>query len=132
MVRGYRQLERNPEAELQLTHRRVRLYVGDNPVAGAVNAVAGTVEDGMVEHVEELRLELSLDPLRDGEVLKDRHIGPELARPGVTVALDVAERGNRRSAPTACTVAGIRQCWNWSEVHHLSGLIVEASRPHVE
>src|SRR5437879_8353343 len=156
MVRGYRQLERNPEAELQLTHRRVRLYVGDNPVAGAVNAIAGTVVDRVVEHVEELRLELGLHPLRDGEVLKDRHIRPELARPRVAVPPDVAERGNRRTGPATHAVAAeqrsvttvavklcvwigaVRDTDDVVGIHHrrevddLSGLIVEASRPHVE
>jgi hypothetical protein len=68
-------LEGNPEAHLELPHLAVRLQAVDNAVPAAVNAVIGISIDGMVEYIEELRLELSFDLLSDREILKDGHVG---------------------------------------------------------
>ena len=59
----------------------------------SIQVLAAGIE-WVVEHVEELRLELSLDRLSDGEVLEDGHVRHELARPSELIALDVAERRN--------------------------------------
>src|SRR5579859_1129259 len=67
-------LEGNPEAHLELPHLAVGLQAVDNAISAAVNAAAGIGIDRVVEHVKELRLELSFDPFRDGEVLEDRHV----------------------------------------------------------
>src|SRR5258708_14332176 len=86
-------LERNPEAELQLPHQAVGLQAGNQTAvmsnrpsylidAVAVNATVGIAVYGMVEHVEELRLELCVNPLGDGEVLEDGHVIQEFSRSG--------------------------------------------------
>ena len=65
-------LEGNAEAQLHLPHHAVGLQSGDDPGACAINAkIARKRIYGMVEDVEELRLELSLNSLGDGEVLEE-------------------------------------------------------------
>src|ERR1700694_846877 len=125
-------LERDPHAELKLPHLAVGLQAADNAVSAAVNTAVGIGIDGMVEHIEELRLELSLDPLRDGEVLEDGHVRQELARPSELIAMDVAESPNLGTSEWSAgsTVGGKRS--HRRKVDYLPGLIVEASRAHVE
>ena len=87
-------LERNPEAELQLPHLAVGLQTADNAISAAINTGVGIAIDGVVEHIEELRLELRFDPLRDGEVLEDGHVRQEFSGPREAVALDIPELGD--------------------------------------
>src|SRR5450755_603079 len=94
-------LEGDPEAHLELPHLAVCLQAVDDAVPAAVNATAGIGIDWMVKHIEELRLELSLDSLRNHEVLEDRHVGQEFSRPAVLVATDATELCNARSGKGA-------------------------------
>src|SRR5437588_7470212 len=87
-------LERNPEADLHLPHLAIGLQAADNPVSAAINTGVGIGVYGMIEHIEELRLELCVNPLGDGEVLEDGHVREELAWPSELVATDVAESPN--------------------------------------
>ncbi len=84
-------LERHPEAELQLPHQAVGLQAGDQTAAAAINTTVGIAIDGVIEHVEEFRLELCVNPLGDGEVLEDGHVRQEFSRSGEAVALNVPE-----------------------------------------
>src|SRR5260370_26612628 len=90
-------LERNPEAELQLPHQAVCLQASDEPAAtGAINSAVGSAIDRMIEHIEEFRLELGVNPLGDGEVLENGHVRQEFSRPGEAVALHIAKHCNAR------------------------------------
>ena len=132
MVSCQTRLERNPEAELHLPHLAVGLQAADDAVSAAVNTAVGIAVDGMVEHIEELRLELRVNPLGDGEVLKDGHVRQELARPSELIALDVAESRNlgTREWSADSAVSGKRR--HRRKVDYLPGLIVEAAGPLVE
>src|SRR5229473_69860 len=89
-------LERHPEAELQLPHQAVGLQAGDQTAAAAINTTVGIAIDGVIEHVEEFRLELCVNPLGDGEVLEDGHVRQEFSRSGEAVALNVSEVADAR------------------------------------
>ena len=125
-------LEGNPEPDLELPHLAVGFQAVDNAVPAAINGATGIGIDGMVEHIEELRLELSLDLLSDREVLEDGHVGQELARPRELVAMDVAESRNLGTSewPADSAVGGKGS--HWRKVDYLPRLIVEAAGPHRE
>ena len=105
-------LERNPEAELQLPHQAVGLQAGDQPATTAINAPVGICIDGMIEHIEEFRLELGVDPLSDREVLEDGHIRQEFSRPGELVAVSVPELRNARIGKRAALGDYSRTVWH--------------------
>src|SRR5258708_2974081 len=108
----------------------------------------------MIEHVEEFRLELRVNPLGNREVLEDRHVRQEFARSGVAVTASVPEVAEARIRKWAALGnKQLRQWIAWSvanerqirvlsgvvahrgyrgEVNHLLGLIVEAARPLME
>src|SRR6202049_3275011 len=132
MVSCQTRLERNPEAELHLPHLAVGLQAADDAVSAAVNTAVGIAIDGVVEHIEEFRLELRVNPLGDGEVLEDGHVRQELARPSELIAMDVAESPSLGTSESSAgsTVGGERS--HWGEVDDMLGLIVEAAGPHVE
>ena len=126
-------LEGDPEAKLQLSHLAVAFQAVDNAGPGAVNAgVTGQVIDGMVEHVEELRLELSLDVLSNREVLKDGHVGHELARTRKLVAVDVTESRNLGTREWSADSAVSGKRGHRGKIDDLPGLIVEAAGTLVE
>src|SRR5689334_18698389 len=102
----------------------------------------------MVEHVEELRLELSLNSFSNAEVLEDGHVRHELAGPGELIAANVAELRNAgscegstlshdggaiRSSSVGIAVRTVAKLGRHrSKVSDRSGLIVEAACSHVE
>lgn len=129
--------ESDPHTELQLTHEAVRFEACNQPAAAAINANVRIGINGMIEHIEEFRLELRVNPLGDGEVFEDGHVGQELSWPSEAVALNVSELANARIAEwTALSYdrrAGgriIAHCGHRSEVDDLVGLTVKASGPH--
>src|SRR5207249_4872328 len=97
---------------------------GDDSSAGAVNASVARIRvNRMVEDVEELRLELSLDALSDGEILKEGHVRHQLSRSCELIATDGTELGNARCGegttlrndgravrPTAPAVRTVAKC----------------------
>ena len=77
-----------------MPHQAVGFQAGDQTTAAAINATVGIAINGMIEHVEELRLELRVHPLRNGEVLENGHVRQEFSRPGEAVAPNVPEVAN--------------------------------------
>ena len=132
IVVDYCRLEGNPEAHLELPHLAIGLQTADNAVPAAVNAGIGIAIYRVVEHIEELRLELCFDLLGDGEVLEDGHVRQELARPSELIAMDVAESRNCRTTERSADSAVGGKGSHRRKVDYLPGLIVEAAGPLVE
>ncbi len=96
MVKASRVSEDQLESKLNLTHaarrtrRGIRLKTVDLARACTINALAGSTlvrvetQDRVVEEIKDIRPELHLYPLGNGEVLRDRSIVSE--RPGSTEA----------------------------------------------
>src|SRR5258708_24391710 len=95
----------------------------------------------MIEHIEELRLELRLNPLRDREVFEDRHVRQEFSRSGEAVALNVPEITNagigkraalRHDGRAYRRIGIVTKCAHRLEKHYLPRLIVKAAGSQVE
>ncbi len=122
-----------------MPHQAVGLQAGDQPATAAINATVRIAIDGMIEHIEEFRLELRVNPLRDREVLEDRHVRQEFPRAGEAVALNVPEAAKAGVAKRAALCQHrsaahriVAHSGHGLEEHDLVGLVVEGAGPHSE
>src|SRR6266478_9488421 len=108
-------LEVEPHRELNLTHRAAIFKARDLTVvaARAIDTVRGQRIHRVVENVEEIRAELHIEPLVDGELLHYRHVRVESTRSMERVAPNVAQVAFCRIGKGARRIGRIRDVWDW-------------------
>src|SRR5216683_5915718 len=129
-------LERDAEGELQLPHGNVRVQVADDAAIRAVDAARArrvrNVQRRVVEQVEDLELELSLHPLRQGNVLHQGRVSHKLTRPTEGVATHIAERTERRHQEGSRAVRRTNRTGHRRKETDRVCSRIESTRTHVE